>query len=63
MLTKFILIVIFAHSYGPHANYTAIGEFENLGACQAAAKAVKKAGNDLDLMGHTQPKFVCAAKQ
>lgn len=62
MLTQFILIVVFAHSYGPRSNFTTLGEYNTMSACQAAASASGEAAKELDLMGSNMPKFVCASK-
>lgn len=62
MLTKFILIAVFVHGYGPRTNYANLGEFENMQACQSAAAAVRKAQADLDVHGN-KPKLICAAKR
>lgn len=63
MISSFILIAAFAHSYGPRVNYVNLGEFENAQACQRAAEAARKAGADINLAGHTQPRFVCVSKR
>lgn len=62
MITQFILIVVFAHSYGPRSNFTTLGEYNTMAACQASASATFKATKELDLAGSNTPKFVCAAK-
>ena len=62
MISTFILIAIFSHGHGPRVNYVSLGEFEGVKACQVAAAAISNAGDELNLMGHTKPKFVCARK-
>lgn len=63
MTAKFILIVVFVHGYGPRLNYSTLGEFETMRACQAAAAATRHSADSIQLMGHEAPRFICAAKQ
>jgi len=58
----YILLVAFVAGYGPRVEYANMGEFNTPEACVAAGAALSKAGRELNIMGHYDPKMVCVRK-